>query len=234
MCLKLVVFKVGRLSVWLCWSHGRNSLCSTMLQSLEMVKARKARKARKVMKPLCSTALQSIGVGCPEWRVMLCHNRERNGCHRADGCPVYSAGAGLSKMGVKLKDIMLNVCPKYGEQVSKMVLVQCRTYRRRLSKMKERRVQDGCKTKTVVLRDSPTTRSRTAVRLVMLAAWAKQPLLSDSPKSWNGESEKSYETVVLNSTPKYRSVGCPKCFFVVPSVSDGAVQNEGAACPKWV
>jgi hypothetical protein len=29
------------------------------------VKARKARKARKIMKPLCSTTLQSVGVGCP-------------------------------------------------------------------------------------------------------------------------------------------------------------------------
>jgi hypothetical protein len=39
----------------------------------------------------------------------------------------------------------------------------------------------------------------------MLAAWAKQPLLNGTPNSRNGESEKSYENVVLNSTPKYRS-----------------------------
>ena len=26
--------KCGRLSVWLCWPHGRNSLCSTSLQSI--------------------------------------------------------------------------------------------------------------------------------------------------------------------------------------------------------
>ncbi|MFA6104205.1 MAG: hypothetical protein WC721_18590 [Victivallaceae bacterium] len=34
--------------------------------------------------------------------------------------------------------------------------------------------------------DTPKCRSRTVVRLVMLAAWAKQSLLNDTPKCRSG------------------------------------------------
>ncbi|MFA6103999.1 MAG: hypothetical protein WC721_17555, partial [Victivallaceae bacterium] len=54
------------------------------------------------------------------------------------------------------------------------------------------------KLKCLMLNDTPKYRNRTVVRLVMLAAWAKQSLLNDTPKCRN-------RTVVQN----VRS-GCPK------------------------
>ncbi|MFA6102261.1 MAG: hypothetical protein WC721_08770 [Victivallaceae bacterium] len=40
--------------------------------------------------------------------------------------------------------------------------------------------------KTVMLNDTPKCRSRTVVRRVMPAAWAKQSLLNDTPKCRRG------------------------------------------------
>ena len=63
------------------------------------------------------------------------------------------------------------------------------------------------------------------------------------------KSEKSYENVVFNGTPKSESAVSRDCgtavrfillaqsvqngFGVVPSVSDGAVQNVRDGCPEW-
>ncbi|MFA6104853.1 MAG: hypothetical protein WC721_21890 [Victivallaceae bacterium] len=72
----------------------------------------RSRGKREKRKALCSTTLQSVGVGCPKWRVMLCHNRDLKmgnpprmvsrmrllAVQNADGCPVYSAGAGVSRL----------------------------------------------------------------------------------------------------------------------------------------
>jgi hypothetical protein len=55
--------------------------------------------------------------------------------------------------------------------------------------------------KSIVFNWTPISRSRTVVRLVMLAAWAKQSLLNDSPKSpgcWN----------ILD---RFQLNGCPTC-----------------------
>ncbi|MFA6100720.1 MAG: hypothetical protein WC721_00980 [Victivallaceae bacterium] len=40
--------------------------------------------------------------------------------------------------------------------------------------------------KAVVLNDTPKCRSRTVVRLAMLAAWVKQSPLNDTPKCRSG------------------------------------------------
>ena len=55
---------------------------------------------------------------------------------RSGGSPRMREWSAMSKMIARLKDIVLNVCPEYGEQVSKMVLLQCRPSRTGLSKMR--------------------------------------------------------------------------------------------------
>jgi predicted nucleic-acid-binding Zn-ribbon protein len=68
--------------------------------------------------------------------------------------------------------------------------------------------------KRVVRDRCPKCRSRTVVRLVMLAAWAKQSLLNDTPKMSEWLSKMAHRTQITN----------PLCGW--------CVQNEVAICPK--
>ncbi len=81
------------------------------------------------------------------------------------------------------------------------------------------------KLKNIMLDDTPKCRNRTVVRLVMLAAWAKQSLLDDTPKCRSRAREKSGDEserepgnqkaknkgIVFSDTPKCRSEEARYC-----------------------